>query len=188
MEKIIAKAKNIRLAIFDVDGVLTDGKLFYSQNGIEYKAFNVLDGQGIKFLKKSGVGIGIITACTSPLTTKRMKDLGIEHLYQGNLEKIPAYEDLKTKLNLTDEQIAYTGDDLPDLPLIKKAGLGITVANAPKIMRAHAAWTTHAKGGEGAAREVCELIMEAQGTYQAIINSYLPDATDMKSILDNIER
>lgn len=173
MDKIIEKAKPIRLAIFDVDGVLTNGKLHYSPNGIEYKEFHVHDGQGMKFLQKSGVEIGIITACTSPIVAKRMQDLGINHVYQGIQDKTTAYHDLKQKLHITDQQIAYVGDDLPDLPLIVKVGLGVTVANAPEVMRKYATWVTHAKGGRGAAREVCELIMHAQGTYKDIIDSYL---------------
>jgi 3-deoxy-D-manno-octulosonate 8-phosphate phosphatase (KDO 8-P phosphatase) len=173
MEKIIEKAKSIRLAIFDVDGVLTDGKLHYGPSGIEYKQFNVHDGQGIKYLMQSGVEVGIITACTSTIVAKRMKDLGIQHVYQGIRDKVEAYNDLKQKLNLTDEQIAYTGDDLPDLPLICKVGLGVTVPNGSPILKQHACWITQASGGNGAAREVCDLIMHTQNTYESIINGYL---------------
>lgn len=181
MEKIIAKAKQIRLAIFDVDGVMTDGRLFYSHNGIEYKAFHVHDGQGLKYLQKSGVEVAIITACTSQLVAKRMQDLGIKHIYQGTLEKLPAFEDLKNKLNLTDEQIAYTGDDLPDLPIIHRVGLGIFVSNAPKILHSYASYVTKAKGGKGAVREVCEIIMAAQGTFQTLINSHLQPVSEVNN-------
>lgn len=176
MKNTIEKAKNIRLAIFDVDGVLTNGKLIYGPDGLEYKEFHVHDGQGIKFLQATGVEVAIITACQSKAITKRMQDLGIKHVYQGNLDKIPAFEDLKQKLNLHNEQIAYMGDDLPDLPLILQAGLGATVANAPTIIQQHAAWIAKAPGGYGAARELCELIMQAQQTYDAIINSYIERA------------
>jgi len=172
-ETLIEKAKPIRLAIFDVDGVLTTGNLLYSPMGLESKEFHVHDGQGIKFLQKSGVEVGIITACKTSAVTQRMKDLDIQHVYQGSREKISAYEDLKKKLNLQDEQIAYMGDDLPDLPLIQQAGLGITVPNASPIMHHYAQWTTQAAGGKGAVREVCEFIMQAQGTYDAIVNAYL---------------
>ena len=173
LNNVIEKAKKIRLAIFDVDGVLTTGVLGYGANGLEYKEFHVYDGQGMKFLKKSGVEIGIITACKSKMVTKRMQDLEIAHVYQGSCDKMRDYEDLKLKLNLNDEQIAYIGDDLPDLALIQKAGLGITVPNAPQILQTHANWITTRNGGRGAAREMCELIMNAQGTYTALINSYL---------------
>ncbi len=170
---ILEKAKHIRLVIFDVDGVLTTGELHYGQKGNELKIFHVHDGQGMKFLLQTGVQIGIITARHSDMTTQRMDDLGITYVYQDQADKVVAYEDLKQKLKLTDQQIAYIGDDLADLPLIRRAGLGITVANGIPILQQHAAWVTKAKGGEGAAREVCELIMQAQGSYQTIIQSYL---------------
>lgn len=183
MENIVKKAKQIRLVIFDVDGVLTSGKLFYGPNGLEYKAFHVHDGQGIKYLKKSGVEIGIITACKSKAVTVRMQDLGITHVYQGH-DKISAYEDLKKKLNLHHEQIAYVGDDLPDLPIILQVGLGITVPNAPEIMKQHAHWITKSKGGKGAAREVCDLIMSAQGTDRLILNDYLQSTSDLSILTE----
>lgn len=173
MNEIMEKAKPIRLAIFDVDGILTTGKLFYGPNGIEYKEFHVHDGQGMKYLQQTGVEIAIITARQSDIVTKRMHDLGISHVYQGNLDKVPAYEDLKQKLKLKDEQIAYVGDDLPDLPLIRRVGLGVTVANAPEVMQDHATWVTKRKGGKGAVREVCDLIMRAQGTYDTLVQSHL---------------
>lgn len=173
MEEIIKKAKTIRLVIFDVDGVLTSGKLCYGPNGLEYKEFHVHDGQGMKYLQKTGVQLGIITACKSKAVAVRMKDLGIDYVYQDTPEKQSAFTDLKQKLNLDNQEIAYVGDDLPDLPLIKQVGLGITVPNAPLTVRQHADWVTESRGGEGAVREVCELIMHAQGTYETILNSYL---------------
>jgi 3-deoxy-D-manno-octulosonate 8-phosphate phosphatase (KDO 8-P phosphatase) len=173
MNAIFEKAKPIRLAVFDVDGVLTAGTMHYSSNGIESKHFHVHDGQGLKLLQKSGVAIGIITTCKSDIIKRRMQDLGIEHVYQGQIDKLPAYEDLKQKLHLTDQQIAYVGDDFPDLPILSRVGLAITVSNAPKIMQEYTHWVTKKKGGNGAVREVCELIMQAQGTYQTILDSYL---------------
>ena len=173
MQHITEKAAKIRLVIFDIDGVLTDGSLIYGKSGIEQKVFHVRDGQAMKFLLDTGVQIAIITARESDIVTQRMHALGITHVYQGNLDKLPAYEDLKLKLNLKDEQIAYVGDDMPDLPILRRVGLGVTVADAPKIIKQYAYWTTTANGGKGAAREVCETIMEAQGTYQAIIDKYL---------------
>lgn len=173
METILEKAKNIRLVIFDVDGVLTTGSLIYGFDGIEVKSFHVHDGQGIKCLKRSGVEIAIITTCKSDIVKRRMQDLGVEHLYQGRVDKLPAYEDVKGKLQLDDEQIAYVGDDLPDLPMLKRVGFSVTVANAPPIIKQHTHYITTASGGNGAAREVCDLIMQAQGTYESIINAYL---------------
>src|SRR5258708_6043656 len=134
MQDIIEKAKKIRLVIFDVDGVLTTGQLFYGPNGHDYKEFHVHDGQGIKFLQQSGVNVAIITVKHSAIVTQRMQDLEIDHVYQGYANKLPAYEDLKQKLNLDDQEIAYVGDDLPDLPVISRVGLGVTVSNAPNIM------------------------------------------------------
>lgn len=174
MNTLIEKAKKIRLVAFDVDDVLTAGGMSYGSEGIEAKHFHVHDGQGMKHLLQTGVDVAIITACKSPIIKRRMEDLGIKHVYQAQLNKLTAYEELKQKLNLQDEEIAYTGDDLPDLPILSRVGLAITVANAPKIMQEHVHWTTQNKGGKGAAREVCDFIMHAQGTYQTIIDSYLP--------------
>lgn len=174
MKNRIEKAKAIRLIIFDVDGVLSTGILFYGLNGAEYKTFHVHDGQGMKLLAQSGVHIAIITGHQSDIITRRMKDLEIaEYVYQGQTNKIPAYEELKTKLHLTDAEIAYVGDDLPDLPLIRRAGFGITVASAPSVIQKHAHWVTEAKGGEGAVREICDFIMQAQGTYEPMVEKHL---------------
>lgn len=173
MNTITEKAKKIRLLTFDVDGVLTAGGMLYGPDGIEAKHFHVHDGQGMRHLLQTGVEVAIITACKSPIIKRRMEDLGITHVYQQQTDKLMAYEDLKQKLNLTDEQVAYMGDDLPDLPVLSRAGLAITVANAPNIIKEHAHLITQNKGGKGAAREICDLIMEAQGTYQSIIDSYL---------------
>lgn len=173
MMSLIEQAKLIRLVIFDVDGVLTSGNLPYSTKGIEYKNFHVHDGQGMKFLQQAGVPIALITVCQTDIIKRRAQDLGIQYLYQEHADKLLAYEDLKKKLNLTDEQIAYVGDDLPDLPLLRRAGLAITVVNAPKIMRQYVHWTTNAKGGKGAVREVCDFILEAQNLYQGVIESFL---------------
>ncbi|MEO8401279.1 MAG: HAD family hydrolase [Gammaproteobacteria bacterium] len=173
METLVQKAKKIRLVIFDVDGILTTGKLFYGNNGIELKAFHVYDGIGLKMLQQSGVTVAIITARQSEAVTKRMQDLKINHVYQGQSDKLIAYQELKQKLNLEDEQIAFVGDDLPDLPILRRTGLSITVPNAPVIMQEYTNLVTHTRGGYGAAREVCELIMRAQGTFQGLVDAYV---------------
>lgn len=167
------KAKKIRLLICDVDGVLTSGTLFYSPNGSEIKDFNVHDGLGLKLLQKSGVHLAIITAKKSQAVTLRMQDLNIAHVYQAQSNKLMAYADLKQKLGLDDSEIAYIGDDLPDLPLLLRVGLPVSVPNAPTIIHEHVAFITNSPGGQGAVRELCEIILKAQGAWQSAIDDYL---------------
>ncbi len=173
MQDILEKARDIRLVIFDVDGVLTDGSLYLGDDGQEYKAFNSRDGHGMVMLRDSGVEIGIITGRSSEVVRIRMESLGISHLYQGQRDKRPAYRELKRKLQLADDQIAYVGDDVVDLPVMTRVGLAIAVQNAHPFTRRHAHWTTPSPGGRGAAREVCELIMEAQGRLASALDAYL---------------
>lgn len=167
------KASKIKLAIFDVDGVLTDGKIYFTEDGSEYKAFHSHDGMGMKMLLRSNIDIAIITARNSKLVAKRMSELGVKYVYQGQENKLLAYEALKEKLNLNDDEIAYTGDDLNDLGLIRRSGLGIAVANASPIVHAHANWCTTRSGGAGAVREVCEFILAAQNTLEALCEQYM---------------
>ena len=173
MKDILDKAKKIRLVIFDVDGVLTDGSLFLGDDGQEYKAFNSQDGHGMKMLQGTGVEIGIITGRTSQVVSKRMDSLGIRHVFQGQLEKLPAYEMLKNDLGLADDQIAYVGDDVVDLPIMRRVGLAVAVQDAHRMVRQHAHWQTPSNGGRGAARDLCELIMEAQENLEPALQGYL---------------
>jgi len=173
MRDILEKAARIRLVVFDVDGVLTDGSLFLGDDGQEYKAFHSRDGLGMKMLHRSGVEIGIITARESEVVRHRMRSLDITHVYQGRLEKCPAFEELVTKLGLASDQAAYVGDDVVDLPVMRRAGLAITVADAHPLVKQHAHWQTPHPGGHGAARDVCELIMQAQGTLDAQLQRFL---------------
>ncbi|HID48821.1 MAG TPA: 3-deoxy-manno-octulosonate-8-phosphatase KdsC [Chromatiales bacterium] len=173
MKDILERAAQIRLVVFDVDGVLTDGSLFVGDDGQEYKAFHSRDGLGMKMLRRSGVEIGIITARTSEVVRHRMENLDIQHVYQGQLEKLPAFEDLVARLGLSFEQTAYVGDDVVDLPVLRRAGLAIAVADAHPLARQHAHWQTPHGGGHGAARDVCELIMEAQQTLDAQLEPFL---------------
>jgi 3-deoxy-D-manno-octulosonate 8-phosphate phosphatase (KDO 8-P phosphatase) len=173
MKDILDKASRIRLLIFDVDGVLTDGSLFLGDDGQEYKAFNSRDGHGIKMLKKYGVEVAIITGRTSRVVEHRMANLGIEHLYQGKLEKLPAYEELAAKLDIPAGETAYVGDDVVDLPVMRRVGLAIAVQDAHPLVRAHSHWQTPSAGGRGAARDVCEMLMEAKGVLQDELNRYL---------------
>ena len=173
MEEIYQKAATIKLVVFDVDGVLTDGSLFYGDDGQEYKAFNSRDGHGMKMLQASGVTIGIITGRTSEVVNFRMQNLGIQHVYQGKLEKLPAFEHLLAQLNLSHEQVAYVGDDVVDLPVMLRAGLAIAPPRSHELVLEHAHWITPNDAGRGAARDVCEMIMKAQGTWDAAIMQYL---------------
>lgn len=167
------RAQAIKLAVFDVDGVLTDGKLYFLVDGSEFKTFNTLDGQGIKMLMNSGIRTAIITGRTTPVVERRAQNLGIQHLYQGREDKLVVLDELLAELQLDYSQVAYLGDDLPDLPVIRRVGLGMAVANANSFVQKHAAAVTQARGGEGAAREFCELIMQAQGTLSAAQQAYL---------------
>jgi 3-deoxy-D-manno-octulosonate 8-phosphate phosphatase (KDO 8-P phosphatase) len=173
MQDILARAAQIKLIIFDVDGVLTDGSLYLGDDGQEYKAFNSQDGHGLVMLQQTGVKVGIITGRTSKVVEIRMQSLGIEHLYQGQRDKRPAYSELKHTLGVSDTQVAYVGDDVVDLPVMSQVGLAIAVQDAHAFTRKHAHWVTASAGGKGAAREICELIMQAQGNLESHLQSYL---------------
>ncbi|MDC9724553.1 MAG: 3-deoxy-manno-octulosonate-8-phosphatase KdsC [Gammaproteobacteria bacterium] len=166
MQDILARTKDIKLVIFDVDGVLTDGSIIIGDDGEEYKAFHSRDGHGMKLLQYTGVEIAIITGRTSKVVEYRMNSLGVTHLYQGQKVKLPAFEELIGQLGLTPEQCAYIGDDWVDLAIMSRVGLAVAVQDADALVKKHAHWITPANGGKGAAREVCELIMEGQGTLQ----------------------
>lgn len=172
MQEARERALRIRLVIFDVDGVLTDGSLFLGDDGQEYKAFNSRDGHGMVMLQQTGVCLAVITGRTSNVVQMRMESLGISHVYQGYRQKLPAYEELKQRLALDDTEIAYVGDDVVDLPIMRRVGLPIAVADAHSAVKRGAVWTTSAPGGRGAAREVCELIMDAQGTLEQMMAHY----------------
>ena len=173
MKSLIERAERIRLVAFDVDGVLTDGSLYLGDDGQEYKAFHSRDGHGMKMLQASGVAVGIITGRTSEVVRHRMHNLGIEHVYQGQLHKLPAFEELLDNLGLQVEQAAFVGDDVVDLPLMRRAGLAIAVADAHPLVKRQAHWETPNPGGRGAARDVCEMIMGAQGTLELQLAPYL---------------
>ncbi|NYT52713.1 MAG: 3-deoxy-manno-octulosonate-8-phosphatase KdsC [Candidatus Vesicomyosocius endoextente] len=171
--KFYLKAKNIKLIIFDVDGVLTDGGLYFSDKGIELKRFNSLDGLGIKLLKQNGIEPAIISARSSKNVMYRMQDLDIKHFYQGQDNKIVAFNNLIKKLSLKNEQVAYIGDDIIDLPVMRKIGLPIAVSNAHELIKENAYFVTEKIGGHGAVREVCDLLLKSQNTYNKTMNKYL---------------
>ncbi|MBE0486285.1 3-deoxy-manno-octulosonate-8-phosphatase KdsC [Marinobacter sp.] len=172
-DELKKKAANVRLIALDVDGIMSDGRLYFSANGDELKAFNILDGLGLKQLMNAGITVAVITGRRSPLTEKRMSDLGIAHLMQGREDKKVALQELVADMNIAPEQIAYMGDDLPDLPALQYAGLGISVPNGYWLVRQQADYCTLAQGGYGAVREACDLILWAQNRLQATLQHYL---------------
>lgn len=172
MNELLAKAKKIKCLISDVDGVLTDGLLYLDNFGNELKAFHVQDGMGLKLLMSAGIEVAIITTSVNVVIDHRMKQLGIKHYYKGQVDKRDAWYALKESLGLEDENFAYIGDDLPDLPLIQMAGLGVAVANALKPVKIAADWQTEKSGGNGAVREICDIILEAQDKTEAALERY----------------
>lgn len=173
MNELIKKAEKIRLLALDVDGVLTDGRLYFSEDGGELKSFDTQDGHGIKMLQQAGIACAIITGRNTQLVARRAKNLGIVHLLQGREDKLVALRELTTSLNLPLDSVAYAGDDWPDLPAILAAGLGIAVANAHEALLQRADYVTQKAGGRGAVREVCDLILKAQHKYDAALAPYL---------------
>ena len=154
--------EKVRLVIFDVDGVLTDGRLYYGVDGECFKVFNAKDGLGISRLTKNGYSVGIITGRESPFVLKRAEDLGIQYVYQKRMEKIPAFEELRKKLNLDYEQIAYMGDDWIDVPILELVGCAACPKDAMPCAKKVCNFFSQYNGGCGAARELCDAIWEAQ--------------------------
>jgi 3-deoxy-D-manno-octulosonate 8-phosphate phosphatase (KDO 8-P phosphatase) len=171
-QDILGRAARVRLLICDVDGVLTDGRLFFTSDGHELKSFHARDGHGIKLLQRTGVETAVISGRNSPAVALRMNSLGVRHVYQGRESKLEPFEELLGLLKLTPQQTAFVGDDLLDLPLLRRAGLAVAVADAHFSIADTAHLKTKASGGHGAVREVCDLIMHAQNTLPAIIESY----------------
>lgn len=166
-------ARQIRLLILDIDGVMTDGGLQFDNRGEEYKTFNSLDGHGIRMLLDCGIEIAVITGRNSGIVNHRMNELGVRHIYQGYRDKLQAYEKLLQDTGLESGQTAYVGDDLPDLPVMRRVGLAIAVQNAHVFVKQHCDWVTSARGGNGAVREVTDFILQAQSLLAARQDSYL---------------
>jgi 3-deoxy-D-manno-octulosonate 8-phosphate phosphatase (KDO 8-P phosphatase) len=156
------KARKIKLLLLDVDGVLTDGGIVIDDRGVESKRFDVRDGQGIALLKRAGVEVGFVSGRSSKLVRHRARELGVKLVYQGVQNKAEIYDRIKAKTGLADESIAYAGDDLIDIPLLRKAGLAITVRDGWPGVRSMVDYVTKAGGGRGAVREISELILKAQ--------------------------
>ncbi|HQQ62608.1 MAG TPA: HAD-IIIA family hydrolase [Pseudomonadales bacterium] len=169
-------AQPIKLLLLDVDGVMTDGRITYNDAGQELKSFDIHDGLGIKLLQRSGVQVGIVTGRSSAMVARRASELGIDILLQGREDKWVAVQSIQQQLGLLSSEIAYMGDDLPDLSAIRHVGLGVAPANAVALVRSHAKLVTRAAGGAGAVREACEFILAAQGKLIAAQHDYLGQA------------
>ena len=167
------RARRLKLMIFDVDGVLTDGRLYLSDSGEEMKAFNTRDGQGIKLLQDAGISVGVITARQSGIVERRARELGIGLLRQGSSDKAISFAELLAHRRVDASEAGYMGDDLADLPVLLRCGFAATVPSAPDALRERAHYVARAPGGEGAAREVCEFILKAKGSLEKAIAGYL---------------
>ena len=161
-QEIFEIAKNIKLVIFDVDGVLTDGGIYFADDGREIKKFNVKDGLGLSWMAQTDITVAIITGRNSPIVAERMKSLKIQHVYQGRMNKLETYHNLLEALKLDHSEVAYVGDDVIDLAIMQECILPIAVADAHESAKNVAKWITSNKGGHGAGREVCDLILDAQ--------------------------
>lgn len=171
--ELLLQAQPVRAAIFDVDGVLTDGRIYISERGEEFKAFSTLDGHGLKLLAQGGITPIVITGRDSPAVRQRVADLGIAHAVYGVQDKLAAAESLLAQLQLSWAQLAAMGDDWPDLPLLARAGFACAPANAHAEVKAVAHHVTTAAGGHGAARECCDLLLTAAGRYAPLLHGHL---------------
>lgn len=163
------KLKQIELLLLDVDGVMTDGRIIWDAQGIETKFFNVKDGHGIKLVQRAGIQVGIITGRISPVVDLRAKELGIEILHQGALNKLDSYEEIKRRTGLADHQIAFMGDDVIDVPVLRRVGFSAAPADALTDVLAVVDYVAQARGGWGAVRELCDLLLKGRGVWQELV-------------------
>jgi len=170
---VTARAARVKLILFDVDGVLTDGKILVHGDGTESKVFDIKDGTGIVWARRAGRTVGLLSARRSTATEQRASQLGITVMRQGVANKLDAYNEIMTGLTVTDDEVAYMGDDVLDLPVLMRAGLSAAPADAVEDVRSRVHWVSRAKGGDGAARELVEVILRAQGTWTALVDSYV---------------
>jgi 3-deoxy-D-manno-octulosonate 8-phosphate phosphatase (KDO 8-P phosphatase) len=172
MQSRIEKAKKIKVLVLDVDGVLTDGTLFFDNKGKEYKGFNVQDGLGIKLMQKAGIQIAVISGRSSKPVELRMAMLGVKLVYLGQLEKGIALEEILHKTGCNADEVAHVGDDLIDLPVFTRVGFAVAVRNANEQILPYVDWQTELSGGQGAVREVCDFILQSQGKLEALVESF----------------
>ncbi|MFH1731901.1 MAG: HAD-IIIA family hydrolase [Planctomycetota bacterium] len=163
----------VKMVIMDVDGVLTDGSMIFNADGTESKTFNVRDGSGIKYLMRSGIETALLSARECAAVRRRAESLGISHCITGALDKLPAYRSLLEKAGLSDADVCYVGDDLTDIPPMRAAGFPVAVADAAREVKHAAAYVTETRGGRGAVREVAEMILQAQGKWEGVMERYL---------------
>ncbi|WP_429885004.1 3-deoxy-manno-octulosonate-8-phosphatase KdsC [Geoalkalibacter halelectricus] len=166
------RCRKIRLLLLDVDGVLTDGRIIYDNNGLETKAFDVKDGHGLKLVQRAGIKVGIITGRESRVVEHRAAELGIAILYQGAKDKLLPYEEILAQQGLRDEEVAYVGDDVVDLPVLSRVGLAVTVQDAVDDIKPYVHYVTRRPGGRGAVREVCDLILKESQRWEAVAGRY----------------
>jgi 3-deoxy-D-manno-octulosonate 8-phosphate phosphatase (KDO 8-P phosphatase) len=166
------KLAKIKLLLLDVDGVMTDGRIIYDNQGNELKAFDVKDGHGLKMLQRAGIKIGIITGRESAVVARRAAELGIEILYQKALTKLDPYQEILAAEGLTDEQVAYVGDDVVDLPILRRVGFSATVADAVPEVLPLVDFVCQHPGGRGAVREICDLLIKASGQWEKLTQRY----------------
>jgi 3-deoxy-D-manno-octulosonate 8-phosphate phosphatase (KDO 8-P phosphatase) len=160
---LVERAARIRMLVLDVDGVLTDGRLYFDNNGNELKTFSTRDGLGLRVLQRQGAEIALITGRRSRIVEQRAAQLGIDHVYQGRNDKLNAYHELLEATGIEEQQICYAGDDWLDLPVLDRVGLAVTVADADPVVKKRVHWVTTRAGGQGAVREICDLILGARG-------------------------
>lgn len=169
------RLQKIQLLILDVDGVMTDGRIIYDNHGVETKAFDVKDGHGLKLLQRAGIRVGIITGRSSAVVDKRAAELGITLVYQGAKDKLVPFLEILAKTGLTAEQVAYVGDDYPDLPVLRRVGFAVTVADAIEELKPCVHYVTRQAGGRGAVREVCDLLLKESGRWEEVVGRYFAD-------------
>lgn len=164
--------EQIKMLLLDVDGVLTDGRIVYDNNGVESKAFHVRDGHGLKLLQRAGIKVGIITGRESQVVTHRAAELGIDLVFQGVKDKLVPYEEILKSHGLTDDQVAYVGDDLVDLPILRRVGLACTVADGVAELKPYVDYVSTLPGGAGAVREICDMILHQSGLWASVTDRY----------------
>lgn len=172
------RLRKIRLLLLDVDGVLTDGRITYDAKGVESKSFDVKDGHGLKMLQRAGIKVGIITGRKSEIVALRAHELGIEILHQGAKQKLPPYEAVLREHGFEDREVAYVGDDLVDLPILRRVGFAVTVVDGVEELRGRVDYVTRRPGGRGAVREICDLLLKEGGYWAEITGRYFADNGD----------